>query len=291
MTILLLGGRGKTASRIAALVHAANLQFLVASRSVSTTSPYRQVHFDWTQDDTFKNPFVKASNDGMKPISSVYLVPPPIFELSPPMIRFVDFARQQGVRKFVLLSASIIEKGGEAMGLVHEHLDRLDVEYTVLRPTWFMENFSSPNELQQVGIKDKSEIYSATGDGKIPFVSVDDVARVGFRALVDEKSHNTEHIILGPELLTYDQVAAILTSVLGRNITHIRLSEAELSRRLVALGMPAEDAEMLAGMDSMIKAGVEDRLNQVVEEITGTGPQSFYDFAVREKSNWAQNVI
>lgn len=49
-------------------------------------------------------------------------------------------------------------------------------------------------------------MYSATGDGKIPFVSANDIARVGFRALTDEKSHNTDHVILGPDLLSYDQV-------------------------------------------------------------------------------------
>ncbi len=54
-------------------------------------------------------------------------------------IRFVDVARSQGVRRFVLLSASIIEQGGEAMGKTHEYLASLrGIEYSVLRPTWFM---------------------------------------------------------------------------------------------------------------------------------------------------------
>jgi festuclavine dehydrogenase len=57
-----------------------------------------------------------------------------------------------------------------------------------------------------LAIKNENKIYSAAGDGKIPFVSADDIARVAFRALTDKKPHNTEHIILGPELLTYDQV-------------------------------------------------------------------------------------
>lgn len=145
MTILLLGGRGKTASRIASLIHAANLPFLVASRSSSPTSPYRQAHFDWTNEDAYASPFVTAATGGMAPISVVYLVPPPIFDLAPPMIQFVGLARQRGVTRFVLLSASTIEKGGPAMGQVHEHLDALEgIEYAVLRPTWFMGPFPFP---------------------------------------------------------------------------------------------------------------------------------------------------
>ncbi|RYP10946.1 hypothetical protein DL764_000382 [Monosporascus ibericus] len=265
-----------------------------ARRVVDETyeGPYQQAHFDWTKDDTYESPFTKASNERMAPISAVYLVPPPIFDLAPPMIHFVDFARQRGVKRFVLLSASTIEKGGPAMGQVHEHLDLLEgIEYAVLRPTWFMENFSYPHELQRIAIKDESKIYSAAGDGRIPFVSADDIARVGFRALTDEKPHDTDHIILGPDLLTYDQVAATLTSLLNRKITHVKLSEAELATRMESTGMPAEDAKMLAEMDTIIRNGAEDRLNHVVEEVTGTPPQSFYDFAVQEKSGWAQDSI
>lgn len=62
------------------------------------------------------------------------------------------------------------------------------------------------NLLSTTSIKEEGKIYTATGDGKIPFVSATDIAAVAFRALTDEKPHNTSYYILGPELLTYDQV-------------------------------------------------------------------------------------
>ncbi len=37
-------------------------------------------------------------------------------------------------------------------------------------------------------------------------MSVDDIVAVAFRALVDEVPHNTDHLILGPDLLSYDEV-------------------------------------------------------------------------------------
>lgn len=49
-------------------------------------------------------------------------------------------------------------------------------------------------------------MYSAAGEGKIPFVSADDIARVAFHALRDVGSSHKEYLILGPELLTYSQV-------------------------------------------------------------------------------------
>lgn len=69
-----------------------------------------------------------------------------------------------------------------------------------------------------------SKIFTACGDGKIPFISADDIAAVAFHALTDETSHNCDHRVLGPELLTYDDVrpkgffslAALLIMCVGR---------------------------------------------------------------------------
>lgn len=56
-------------------------------------------------------------------------------------------------------------------------------------------------------IRREDIIVSAARDGRIPWVSVDDIADVAFAALTDEESHNKDHIIVGPELLSYDEVS------------------------------------------------------------------------------------
>lgn len=71
-----------------------------------------------------------------------------------------------------------------------------------------IENFSE--EGHRFTIKGEGKICTACDDGKIPFVSATDIAAVAFRALTDEKSHNTDHRVLGPELLTHDQVCRLL---------------------------------------------------------------------------------
>lgn len=56
-------------------------------------------------------------------------------------------------------------------------------------------------------IRDESKVYSATGKGKLPWVSAEDIAAVTYRALVDEKSHNCDHVVVGKELLGYGDVS------------------------------------------------------------------------------------
>ncbi len=121
------------------------------------------------------------------------------------MKKFIDLAKHNGVTRFVLLSSSALEAGGPAHGKVHEYLVGLGVEYAVLRPTWFMENFSE--EQRAKTIREEGKVYSAAEDGRIPWVSVEDIAAVGFRALVDEKSMDKDLVILGSELLSYDDVS------------------------------------------------------------------------------------
>ena len=67
-----------------------------------------------------------------------------------------------------------------------------------------MQNFSEAQHLEPIR---EGKIFSATGDGKIPFVSAEDIARVAQRLLTDEKPHNTDYVILGPELLSYDEAS------------------------------------------------------------------------------------
>ena len=141
------------------------------------------------------------------------------------MKAFIDVAVEKGVRRFVLLSASVLDVGdGPMMGQVSKYLSSLGVDWAVLRPTWFMgwsfslspkdiltnkstENFSEMQHLHS--IRDADNIVTATGEGKLPFVSADDIAAVAFRALTDEKSHNTDYLLLGPELVSYDDVSSL----------------------------------------------------------------------------------
>lgn len=140
MTILVLGGsKGKTSSRLASLLSENNNPFVLASRSVSDSCPYPQAQFDWLDEKTYGKPFSKHAD-----ISAVYIVAPPVTDMVPPMKAFIDFAfKEKRVRRFVLFSASSVERGGPKMGQVHDYLVKMatenqGLEYAVLRPTWFM---------------------------------------------------------------------------------------------------------------------------------------------------------
>ncbi|KAI1464141.1 NAD(P)-binding protein [Daldinia caldariorum] len=281
-SILLLGGTGKVASRIAPLLHAAGVPFLLASRAGSAPNGYTGVKFDWEDESTWEPIFAT-------PISAVYLVSPRR-DAQDTMKKFVDLALSKGARRFVLLGASLVEEGGQMFGKVHTYLRELGeagkIGWAVLRPTWFHENFLHDHAPD---IRKENKIYSSTGSGKIPWVSAEDIAAVAFHVLTAAQAPNTDYLILGPELLTHADLAEIFTSALGRKITHVDLTESELAERWTSLGLPAEFSAALASLDTAVRHGSEERTSDDVRRITGREPKRFRDFVEENKDTWAQD--
>ncbi len=134
MTILLTGGTGKTAMRIARLLKEVNQSVLLTSRKGVVPEPFKGVKFDWYDPSTFENALTAEPN-----IDRIYLVAPTATsEVFPPMKPFIDLAVQKSVKRFVLLAGTTMTDGCPLMGLkVHEYLLSLDVDYAVIRPSWF----------------------------------------------------------------------------------------------------------------------------------------------------------
>jgi uncharacterized protein YbjT (DUF2867 family) len=147
----------------------------------------------------------------------------------------------------------------------------------VLRPSWFMQNFTGGHPVA-AGIRERGEIVTATGPGRVAFVDAADIAAVAARALLDPVPHNTDHLITGPEALSYADAAAIIADTTGLTVRHRAVSTAEMTARLAATGLPPEYAAMLAGLDENIRNGAEDRVTSTVPDVTGRPARSFAEF-------------
>ena len=136
MSTFITGGTGRTGLKIAELLRESGHSVLVASRSGKTHEPFPVVKFDWLDSSTFESPFAVDPK-----IDRVLLVFFAFYNALEVVGPFIDLAVSKGVKRFVLVSTSGVEKGGPVHGKVHEYLDQINVEYTVLRPTWFIGEF------------------------------------------------------------------------------------------------------------------------------------------------------
>jgi ergot alkaloid biosynthesis protein len=268
--ILITGGTGNTGRRIAEHLAAQGRSVRTGSRGAPRSDAFEHVRFDW--DDT------STHGPALEDVGTVYLVAPlPVLDPTPQMLPFIKQALESGVRRLVLLSSSAILENSSGLGKVHGAVKALAPEWAVLQPSWFMQNFTEG--MHRRTIETDGTITSATEMGRVAFVDAGDIAAVAAHALTDETPHNTAHVITGPEALTYAEVAAILSQVTGKTVTHQNVSPAQLAERLASVGLPQDYAEFLAGLDKGIAQGSEDRVTDTVESVTGRAPRSFMDLA------------
>ena len=272
MSVLVTGATGKVGKRLAERLQTAGLEHRLGSRHPSGDAG---MVLDWWDNDTW--------GPALNGVSSIYLIAPR-GDAAPVMIDFVRQAITAGVRRFVLQSGSPVPPGAPGTGTVHAWLADNAPEWAVLRPSWFMQNFTEA--LNGQTIRAEGAIYTAAGDGRVGFIDAVDIAGSAFGALTAPAPLNADPILTGPSAITYDEAAAIIGRVLGRPIEHRRVTPAEVARRHVENGVPELTAHMLGFADVAISNGTEDRVTNEVKTVSGAEPVSFEAFAERDKAYW-----
>ncbi|EPX84101.1 NAD(P)H-binding protein [Salipiger mucosus] len=271
--ILVIGGKGTTGRRVVKRLDATGAEVTIGTRR--PINPQDRF-FDWA------DPASLAAFDGC---SAVYVVAPTDRTDHLDVMRpLLEGAMERQVRRFVLLSSSLLERDGPMMGEVHAWLAGNAPEWAVLRPSWFMQNFSDGPHART--IRDEDAIYSATGSARVGFIDADDIAASAVACLTSREPLNDDMILTGPEALSYEDTTGILSEVTGQTIRHVALSGSELAERFEAQGLPPEYARILAGLDEAIRTGVEDRSTDCVARLTGKTPESFREFAERPSDRW-----
>jgi uncharacterized protein YbjT (DUF2867 family) len=280
--ILLTGGQGKTSSRIAQLLISQGYLIRNAGRSASKLDNAQADHvlFDWYDDFTHET--------ALQSISAIYLVAPPDMHPEKVMIPFIRRALDASIHRFVLLSSASASEHGQVFGPVHQYLQEHAPEWAVLRPSYFMQNFTEGGHGHS--LRQQGQIFTATGDGKVGFVDAEDISTVGFHALTDETPHNREHIITGPQSLSYAEVASLIHRLNGLTVKHLTITEDQLVQALTAAGVPVSYAAFLAGLDHRIRVeGSEEQVTDTVLRVTGREPRSIEDF-IQDNRTWFQSA-
>jgi uncharacterized protein YbjT (DUF2867 family) len=164
---LVLGGRGKTGRRVVARLSARGLPVRVGSRS--GTPP-----FDWDDRATWA--------PALRGVGSVYISYYPDISAEGAVETvgsFAELAVQSGVRRLVMVAGRGESEAEAAEDAVRES----GADLTVVRPTWFSQNFSEDYMVEHVL---SGEVALPAGNTPEPFVDADDIADVAVAALTED---------------------------------------------------------------------------------------------------------
>ncbi len=218
-------------------------------------------------------------------VTRLFLVRPPrISNVKKCIAPFLRRCRECGVEKVVFLSLIGVDK----IPVVPHHaiekqIRRLGFTFTFLRAGFFMQNLST-NHAEE--IRERNELVAPCGKGRTTFVHARDIAEVAFRALHGEIA-SSRLDVTGKDTLTYEEVAAKLTEVLGRKITYRSPSLINFVRYRMRHGTPLKFALIMAGIYLPTRfGGAHYRGGTRLETYLGRAPVGMDTYLREAKGVW-----
>jgi uncharacterized protein YbjT (DUF2867 family) len=149
-------------------------------------------------------------------------------------------------------------------------------ELTIVRSTWFAQNFSEGAFLDLVLA---GEVTLPAGDTPEPFVDVDDIADVAVAALTEEGHEGELYELTGPRLLTFEQAVDEIARAASREIRYVPVAIAEFESLLTEQEVPADVVWLLRYLFSEVLDGRNAHVADGVQRALGREPRDFSEFA------------
>ncbi len=252
-------------------------------RSCHTQPGCHCVRFDW------KSPL--SWLPALMDVSRVFLTARPLDITAAAVLpEFLEDCRRAGIEHVVFSSAmgTDLQPAGP-LGLVESCLRHSDLAWTILRPNFFMENFS--HGWLAPDIRNLGRIAVPAAAGRTSFVSCEDVAAVA-AVVFDDPAHRGAVLdITGDDPRSHTAVAAALTRASGRPVNYEPLTEQEMRERGRRAGLPAGPLEYLLTLYAQVRDGHAARTTGTVKDLLGRPPRGFEDFAHDHADCWRVGAI
>jgi uncharacterized protein YbjT (DUF2867 family) len=282
-TILITGASGNVGSEVVRQLSSSrkDINMKAAGHSVESVRKViksddriEPTELDYNKPDTLRQ--------ALKDVDKLFLLTPfqsDMVELSSNMLKEVKNAGN--INHIVKLSVMGADaEPGITGGRLHRQAEKMiedsGISFTFLRPNFFMQNFV--NFLSQM-IREQGSFYLPTGDGKVSFVDIRDIAAVAVQALTNNNHSKKAYTITGPEAISYEDAARILSEQVGKKISYMNVSEEQTREGMKSMGMNEWFINSMMELYEITRMGYALQVISTVEEVTGRKPISFSQFA------------
>jgi uncharacterized protein YbjT (DUF2867 family) len=265
--ILIIGGRGKTGSRVADRLEARGLPVRLASRSTG---------FDWTDSATWA-----GALEGAESAYITYYPDVAIKGAADKVGALAELALSLGVRRLVLLSG----RGEVEAQRAEQQLIASGADWTIVRASWFNQNF---DEGQFADLVLAGEVALPVDKVGEPFVDADDIADVVVAVLTDTRHIGEAYEVTGPRLLTFAEAVAEINKAAGLDVQFRTIPAEEFHQGLVEAEVPEEIVGLLEELFGQVLDGRNEVPTNGVQRVLGREPKDFAVYAreAAAKGNW-----
>ncbi|SDH91749.1 NmrA family NAD(P)-binding protein [Lutimaribacter saemankumensis] len=254
--ILVVGATGKTGSRVARKLEEKGFAVRRGARR-------SDIPFDWEDPSTWA--------PALSGVAKAYVTYFPDLAFPGAVEKLQAFTRvaaASGLRHIVLLSG----RGEHHARLGEEVVRASGIPFTIVRAAWFAQNFSEGYLRDPIlaGI-----LPMPGGDIAEPIIDIDDIADVVVASLTTAGHTGETYEVTGPRLMTFAEMADVLTQSVGRPILHVPITFedfhanlAESADDFVADVFTAIARETLDGRNAQTTDGVERALGRKPRDFT-----------------------
>jgi uncharacterized protein YbjT (DUF2867 family) len=271
--ILVIGGTGTVGSEVVRLLLARRIPTRILVRNPHPACP-RVVHtVEHVVGDLDRPEFLPRALDG---IDRVFLLTRQTSRQLDQELAVINAVAAAGVEQIVKLSVFRADDKSP-LQIARQHraaeraLERSGVEHAVLRPPFFMQNL--PRMVRDGALR------TAARDGRVAMIDARDVAAAAVTALTRHGHTGRTYTLTGPEALTFDDAATVLTRQTGRPVRHVRVPPEGVRAGLLAAGAEAWFAADMALLHQMLADGYEDVVTGDLAPLLDAPPRPLLRFA------------
>jgi uncharacterized protein YbjT (DUF2867 family) len=199
----------------------------------------------------------------------------------------IDVAADAGVQLLVRSSILGSDPGSQATfvrdhGACDAHLGASGLPHVIVRPNLFQQNVPE-STIPSIGAD--GTFYANAGDARMSMVDTRDVAAVAATALTEPGHAGNAYDVTGPEALSYEDVARVLSNALGKTITYVAAPDDAVRESLRGFGLGDWMVEGLVDLyQEYRRSGTDGYAAQVtdtVQRLTGRPPRTLVDLVGR----------
>ncbi|MBB3083758.1 SDR family oxidoreductase [Geodermatophilus sabuli] len=181
----------------------------------------------------------------------------------------VDAAVRAGVGRIAYTSILGADDTPLPLAPDHQATERMirdsGLPATLLRNGWYTENYVP--QLQQA--RETGVVAASVGDGRVASATRADYAAAIAGALATDGHEGAVYELSGDTAWTFDELAAAIGELLGREVTYQRRSPEEHRAALVAAGLDEGTAGFVVALEGGIRAGALGTTSGDLAELAG----------------------
>lgn len=258
--ILVIGGTGKTGRKVAEKLKDLGHNVRIGSRTGKPS-------FDWNDSKTWSK--------ALQGMDKVYITFQPDLAVPGALEAIEELVKQvkkSSVKKMVLLSG----KGEREAELCEQVIIHSGVDYTIVRASWFNQNFSESFFLESIL---EGFVALPQAEAKVPYVDTDDIADVVVETMVNHKHNGKIHQLTGPRALTFKEVIQDIATATGRDIAFTPIALTAYKDIMEQQGVPSDFIWLIEYLFSEVLGNPNNsEVTNDVEKVLGRKPKDFSEY-------------